>query len=153
MVVASKAISAELIRETFEGQRPIYFTSKALQGPKARYQKIEKVALALINTVRRLRHYFLAHPIVVRTDQPIKQLLGRPYMARRMLKWSLELSEFDIQYESRKALKAQALADFVAEMTSPVDPDESRCWTIFVEGAPIQQAAAVASYWKMKKGP
>ena len=39
-------------------------------------------------------------------------------MEGRMLKWSLELSEFDIQYESRKALKAQALADFVAEMTA-----------------------------------
>ena len=35
-------------------------------------------------------------------------------MADRMLKWSLELSEFDIQYERKKALKAQALADFVA---------------------------------------
>ncbi|MCI60758.1 maturase K, partial [Trifolium medium] len=38
-------------------------------------------------------------------------------MAGRMLKWSLKLSEFDILYESRKALKAQVLADFVAEMT------------------------------------
>ena len=56
-------------------------------------------------------------------------------MAGRMLKWSLELSEFDIQYESMKALKTQALADFVAEMTSPGDPDGSRRWTIFVDGA------------------
>jgi hypothetical protein len=39
-------------------------------------------------------------------------------MAGRMLIWSLELSEFDICYESRKALKAQFLADFVAEMTA-----------------------------------
>ncbi|MCI62978.1 maturase K, partial [Trifolium medium] len=43
-------------------------------------------------------------------------------MAGRMLKWSLELSEFDIRYESRKALKEQVLADFVAEMTSPTSP-------------------------------
>ena len=38
-------------------------------------------------------------------------------MAGKMLKWSLELFEFDIQYEGRKALKAQALANFVAKMT------------------------------------
>ena len=56
-------------------------------------------------------------------------------MADRMLKWSLELSEFDIQYERKKDLKAQALVDFVAEMTLPTDPDGSRCWTIFVDGA------------------
>ncbi|XP_058769358.1 uncharacterized protein LOC131643219 [Vicia villosa] len=119
-----------------EGQKPVYFTSKALQGPEVRYQQIEKVALSLFTAARRLRYYFLAHTIVVRTDQPIKQLLGRPDMAGRMLKRSLELSEFDIQYESRKALKAQVLADFVAEMTIPgpltAANDE---WTIFVDGA------------------
>ena len=54
-------------------------------------------------------------------------------MAGRMLKWSLELSEFDIQYESRKA---QALADFVAEMTSHNSPaGKEHKWTIFVDGA------------------
>ncbi|MCI12486.1 maturase K, partial [Trifolium medium] len=53
----------------------------------------------------------------------------------RMLKWSLELSEFDIRYESRKALKAQVLADFVVEMTSPASPtDGVDKWTIFVDG-------------------
>lgn len=49
-----------------------------------------------MNATRRIRHYFLAHTIVVRTDPPVKQLLGRLGMAGRMLKWSLELSEFDV---------------------------------------------------------
>ncbi|MCI15269.1 maturase K, partial [Trifolium medium] len=134
--VASEAVSAALVRETHEGQKPMYFTSKALQGPELRYQQIEKVALALVNAARRLRHYFLAHTIMVRTDQPIKSLLGRPDMAGRMLKWSLELSEFDIRYERRKTLKAQVLADFVAEMTNPSPPTNGADkWTIFVDGA------------------
>ncbi|MCH91114.1 maturase K [Trifolium medium] len=80
------------------------------------------MALAVVMAARKLRHYFLAHSIVVRTDQPIKQLLARPDMVGRMLKWSLELAEFDITYESRKALKVQVLADFVAEMTTPSTP-------------------------------
>ena len=46
--------------------------SKALQGLKIRYQKIEKEALDLINATRRLRHYFLAHTIVFRTNQLVK---------------------------------------------------------------------------------
>ncbi|MCI22504.1 maturase K, partial [Trifolium medium] len=101
LAVASEAVSAALICETTEGQKPVYFTSKVLLGPELRYQLIEKIALALIYTAKRLRHYFLAHTIVVRTDQPIKSLLRRPDMVGRMLKWSLELSEFDIRYESR----------------------------------------------------
>ncbi|GAU22037.1 hypothetical protein TSUD_309410 [Trifolium subterraneum] len=120
LAVASEAVSATLIRETLEGQKP----------------RIEKVALALVTAARRLRYYFLAHTIVVRTDQPIKSLLVRPDMADRMLKWLLELSEFDIRYESRKALKAQVLADFVAEMTcSPSSTDGANKWIIFVDGA------------------
>ncbi|XP_058724210.1 uncharacterized protein LOC131595762 [Vicia villosa] len=137
LAVSGEAASAALIRETEDGQKPVYFTSKALQGPEVRYQQIEKIALALITAARRLRYYFLAHTIVVRTDQPIKQLLSRPDMAGRMLKWSLELSEFDIQYEGRKALKAQALADFVAEMTTisnSLTPTVNK-WTIYVDGA------------------
>ncbi|MCH79596.1 hypothetical protein A2U01_0000348 [Trifolium medium] len=96
IAVSTEAVSDALIRETTEGQKPVYFTRKALQGPEIRYQQIEKVALALIIAARRLRQYFLAHTIVVRTDQPIKALLARPDMAGRMLKWSVELSEFDI---------------------------------------------------------
>ena len=40
LVVAAEAVSAVLICETPDGQRPIYFTSKALQGPELRYQLI-----------------------------------------------------------------------------------------------------------------
>ena len=84
------------------------------------------MALAFINAARRIKHYFLAHTIIIQTEQPIKQLLGRPDMVSRMLKWSLELSEFDIQYEGRKALKAQALDDFMAKMTSPTPQNGTR---------------------------
>ncbi|CAJ2653138.1 unnamed protein product [Trifolium pratense] len=140
LAVASKAISAILIKETEQGQKPVYFVSKALQGPELQYLQIEKTALAVVMAARKLRHYFLAHSIVVRTDQPIKQLLARPDMTGRMLKWSLELSEFEIFFESRKALKAQVLADFVAEMTTPSTPEKNK-WTIFVDGSSNPQGS------------
>ena len=41
-------------------------------------------------------------------------MLSRPDVPWRMLKWLLELSEFDIKYDHRKVLKDQTLADFVA---------------------------------------
>ncbi|GAU46761.1 hypothetical protein TSUD_92560 [Trifolium subterraneum] len=100
LVVASEAISAVLIRETEQGQKPVYFVSRALQGPELRYLQIEKIALAVIIAARKLRYYFLAHSIIIRTDQPVKQLLARPDMVGRMLKWSLELAEFDISFET-----------------------------------------------------
>lgn len=49
------------------------------------------------------------------TDQPLRQTLLKPNAYGRLVKWSVELSEFDIAYQPRGAIKAQALADFVAE--------------------------------------
>ncbi|GAU51501.1 hypothetical protein TSUD_76100 [Trifolium subterraneum] len=140
LAVASEAISAVLIRETEQGQKPIYFVSRALQGPELRYLQIEKIALAVIMAARKLRYYFLAHSIIIRTDQPVKQLLARPDMVGRMLKWSLELAEFDISFESRKALKAQVLADFVAEMTTSTTSEKNK-WIIFVDGSSNSQGS------------
>ena len=60
LAVSNEAISVALICDTTDGQKPVYFTSKALQGPESRYQQIEKVALALVNAARRLRHYFFS---------------------------------------------------------------------------------------------
>nr|KYP70486.1 hypothetical protein KK1_009706 [Cajanus cajan] len=51
-----------------------------------------------------------------------------------MIAWSIELSEFGIQYKSRGPLKAQCLADFVAELT-PITTKESQAWTLHVDGS------------------
>jgi len=48
------------------------------------------------------------------------------------MKWSLELSELDIHYESKKALKAQILAYFLSEMTFPTEENKEG-WTVFVD--------------------
>nr|XP_025640917.1 uncharacterized protein LOC112735606 [Arachis hypogaea] len=132
--VSNHAISSVLVTETGRKQNPVYFISRVLQPTETRYPKIEQLALALITTARRLRHYFQSHTIIVRTDQPLRQILTRPELAGRLIKWSVELSEFDIQYESRKTLKSQVLADFISEMTNDTHNAEVR-WSVHVDGA------------------
>ena len=51
-----------------------------------------------------------------------------------MVSWSIELLEFDIQYEPRTAIKAQALADFLIEMVDDEDSQELG-WTLHINGA------------------
>ncbi|KAK0574362.1 hypothetical protein LWI29_022506 [Acer saccharum] len=43
----------------------------------------------------------------------------KPEVSGRLTKWAIELSEFDVEYIPRTAIKAQAVADFVAEFTEP----------------------------------
>lgn len=45
--------------------------------------------------------------------------MNKPKVVGRMVQWAIELSQFDIEYHPRTAIKAQALADFIIEFTSP----------------------------------
>ena len=51
------------------------------------------------------------------TNLPIQKVLQKPYVTGRMVRWAVELSEFDIQYEPRGSIKGQVYADFVAELS------------------------------------
>jgi len=107
--VTEWAISSVLVQEQDQVQRPIYFVSKALQGPESRYQSLEKAALAVVFSARRLHHYFYSFTMVVMTDLPIHKVLQKPDVAGRMVCWAVELSEFDIQYEPRDLSKGKSM--------------------------------------------
>jgi len=73
--VTEKTISLVLLQEQDQMQRPIYFVSKVLQGPEVRYQALEKAALVVVFSARRLCHYFQSFIVIVMTDIPIYKVL------------------------------------------------------------------------------
>ena len=54
----------------------------------------------------------------------MKQILHKLETSRRLVKWVIELSEFDIRYKPRIAIKGQVLVDFIIEFTS-TEPTET----------------------------
>ncbi|XP_025676267.1 uncharacterized protein [Arachis hypogaea] len=138
LAITSEALAAVLIREDGKAQQPVYFINRALQGAELRYSKLEKLALALLTSSRRLKQYFQSHQVVVRTDQGIRQVLQKPDLAGRMMTWSIELSQYDIRYEPRQAIKAQAMADFLVEVTGDPGEDMGTRWKLHVDGASNQ---------------
>ncbi|XP_024029260.1 uncharacterized protein LOC112093922 [Morus notabilis] len=139
LAVSEHAVSSVLIREEKKVQLPVYYTSKRLLDVETRYPQMEKLALVLVVTARKLRHYFQAHSIQVLTNHPLRQVLQMPDASGRLLKWSIELSQFEIDYKPRTAIKGQALADFVAEFTGlPAEveeADEPPRWKLYVDGS------------------
>ncbi|XP_068497486.1 uncharacterized protein [Phaseolus vulgaris] len=116
--VTEQAISSVLVQEQDRVQKPIYFVSKVLQRPEVRYQALEKAALVVVFSARRLRHYFQSFTVVVMTDLPIRKVLQKSEVAERMVRWAVELLEFDVRYEPRGPIKGQVYADFVVELSS-----------------------------------
>src|ERR1044072_2685555 len=59
-----------------------------------------------------------------------------------MVGWAVELSEFDIQYIPRGPIKAQVLADFVAEFTEPED-EVRGVWILSVDRSSNKRGSGV----------
>ena len=79
-------------------------------------------------------------------DQPIKKSINKPEATGRMVQWAIELSQFDIEYLPKTAIKAQALADFIAEFTFPDEDnptDKAERWTIQIDSLLAQKRGGV----------
>nr|CAN67795.1 hypothetical protein VITISV_009541 [Vitis vinifera] len=116
LAVSEWAINAVLFRcPSPKEQKPIYYVSRALADVETRYSKMELTALALRSAAQKLRPYFQAHPVMVLTDQPLRNILHKPDLTGRMLQWAIELNEFGIEFQPRLSMKGQVMADFVLE--------------------------------------
>ena len=68
-------------------------------------------------------------------DHPIKKFVSRPDAAAHMVRWAIELSQLDIEYKSRTAIKALALADFIAKFTLPEPNLKTEYWIAYIDGS------------------
>ena len=78
---------------------------------------MKKMAFTLVIAARKVKSYFQAYTIIILMDKPLRRVMNRLEAAGRMALWVVELSEFDIQYHSRTAIKGQVAADFITEFT------------------------------------
>ena len=147
LAVLDFSTSVVLVRDKDRVQHPVYYCSRALRGAEERYPRMEKLILALVTAARKLRPYFQAHTIEVPIEYPMKQILHKPETLGRLMKWAIELSEFDIRYKPKTAIKGQVLVDFIMEFTSAV-PDENTqtmtdlpIWKLSVDGASNAQGS------------
>ncbi|KAK8913989.1 hypothetical protein KSP39_PZI024103 [Platanthera zijinensis] len=140
LAITPAALSSVLVKDEGGIQRPIYYLSKILSDTETRYPAADKTALALVFSARKLRPYFQAHTIKVLTELPLRAILQKPEASGRLVKWAVELGEFDIHFLPRPVIKSQVLADFIVENTLPMEtefaPSEAgRAWTLYVDGA------------------
>ena len=119
---------------------------------------MEKLILALVTTARKLRPYFQAHTIKIPTEYPMKQVLHKSETSGKLMKWAIELSEFDIIYKPKTVIKGQISVDFVMEFTSAELAEAAQTtldlpiWRLSVDGAANAQGSGVGLILTSPKG-
>jgi hypothetical protein len=107
----------------------IYYVSKNLSGPPLKYKHEEKLALAVVLVVQKLRHYILLRTTKVIADSnPMQYLLSRRQVNGKFTRWIIILQEYDLEFSTPKSKKALILPELVMALPSdtpsaPVNTD------------------------------
>jgi hypothetical protein len=107
----------------------IYYVSKNLSGPPLKYKHEDKLALAVVLAVQKLRHYILLRTTkVVADSNPMQYLLSRHQVNGKFARWIVILQEYDLEFSTPKSKKALVLAELVTALPSdtpsgPVNTD------------------------------
>jgi len=107
-----------LTQENDKGKEAaLYYLSRKLVGAEHHYSPIEKECLAEMFAVQKLRYFLLSNTVyLISRINLLKVLVTKAgSLNARLAKWSILLSQFDIRYVPQKAIKGQALADFLVE--------------------------------------
>ena len=80
------------------------------------------MCLALFFAIDKLEHYMQAYTThVIAKAVPIKYVLSRPVVSGCIARWAVLLQQYDLAYVPQKAVKGQALANFLADHPVPSD--------------------------------
>ena len=89
------------------------------------------------------------------TDHPLKKAMNKLEAVGRLIQWAVKLSEFDIKFLPRHAIKAQTLADFIAEFTPSHNDSEvveDKKWIIHMDGLSTQHAGGIGVVLQSPEG-
>ena len=79
--VSELAVTGAFVREDEGIQKSVYYISHYMNGPQIRYQRLEKLVLALFVISKKLKHYFQSFPITVLTEHPLRRIVESPQEA------------------------------------------------------------------------
>ncbi|XP_070022906.1 uncharacterized protein [Nicotiana sylvestris] len=115
---------------TCRKEQAINYLSKKFTSYEVKYTPLERTCCTLNWVAQKLKHYLLSYTtyLISRLD-PLKYIFQNPMPRGRLTKWQILLMEFDIVYVTRTTIKAQDLADHLAE--KPVDEEYEPLKTYF----------------------
>ena len=100
MAISEQVTSTVLVVERAKEQIPVYYISNALTRADANYPPIEKFVYALVMANKKLWPYFEVYKVTVLTYQPLKNVLQKLDASGRLLKWPVELTQYNLVFKA-----------------------------------------------------
>ena len=155
--------------ETRKKEQAIYYLSKKFTEPETRYMLVEKTCCALAWASKKLRQYMLYYTTwLVSQMDPIKYIFKKPALTGKIARWQMLLSKFDILFVARKAIKGQAIADYLVDYPSEqlelmdsefpdedvmtVNEDDHCRWKLYFDGAANAIGSGIGTVLVSPKG-
>ncbi|GJU81619.1 reverse transcriptase domain-containing protein [Tanacetum coccineum] len=111
------AVEAVLGQKDGKNFHPIYFASKTLNPDQQKYTVTEKELMAVVFAFDKFRSYLILSKTIVHTDHSaLRHLFKKQDAKPRLIRWILNLQEFDVEIKDRKEQK----------MLQPITYPESR---------------------------
>jgi predicted aspartyl protease len=100
---------------------PVAVTSRKLNVHELNYPVHEKEMLAVVNAVKKFRHYIEGRPVEVQTDHnSLKFVFTQQLLSRRMTRWMEELAQYDLEIKYLPG-GANLFADYLSRHPSELN--------------------------------
>jgi hypothetical protein len=136
-VVSIAIVVEKRRRHVYKVQQPVYYIIEVLIDSKTWYPRVQK-----------------CHKITVVTDFSLRDILRNRDATGHISKWALELEALNIDFTPQKAIKSQALIDFVVEWTEIQQPAPALLdhWKMYFDGSLKLGGASIGVLFISLKG-
>ena len=129
LVVETDASDRCLSASLNQNGRPVAFFSRTLNNHEKHHSSVEKEACAIVEAVRKWRHYLCGRRFLLLTDQQAVSFIFDPakhgkIKNDKLLRWRIELSCYDFDIKFRPG-RDNAAADCLSRITASVPSFDS----------------------------
>ena len=123
VAASMETIGMVLVQEDEElYEHVIYYLSRNLIDVELLYSHVDKLALATVHVVQRLRHYIiLRQTLAVAHINPFQFILTKRMIGGKYNKWIVILQEFDLEFVSAKLKKLLIFAELISYFSSEAE--------------------------------
>src|ERR1041384_6799832 len=103
--------------EDTKAENAVYYLSKRMLAYEVKYNRVEKLCLALYWVYQKMQHYLSANTTHIIAEQsPLKFLMERLVLDSKMARWVSTLAVYDLKFVQKKVVEGGAIADQLAEL-------------------------------------